>query len=119
MLMIKRTLAYLLSAAFFSTLSQAAVIDTNNPSNVAAFQSGATVTNFESVSGVTAQAITDYTSGNPVSSSAFVFNQIPGVQFSVGGAPGTNEPAVYNLSGTIAGDAHSPGNVLGPVDFDF
>jgi hypothetical protein len=32
---------------------------------------------------------------------------------------GTNEPAVYQLSGGIAGDAKSPTNVLGPVDFDF
>jgi hypothetical protein len=41
------------------------------------------------------------------------------VQFSVGGAPGTNEPALYTLSGGIANDAHSKPTVLGPVDFDF
>ena len=49
----------------------------------------------------------------------FVFDQIPGVQFSVGGAPGTNAPALYTLSGSIAGDATSPTTVLGPVGFDF
>jgi hypothetical protein len=32
---------------------------------------------------------------------------------------GTNEPALYSLSGAIAGDAHSASTVLGPVDFDF
>jgi hypothetical protein len=50
---------------------------------------------------------------------SFVFDQIAGVQFSVGGMVGTNELAVYTLSGAIAGDAKSGTNVLGPVDFDF
>jgi hypothetical protein len=106
-------------AGALTGLLQAAVINTNNAATVAAFQTGATVVNFESVSGVTPQTITTYTAGNPVASSSFVFNQIPGVEFSVGGAVGTNEPAVYKLSGGIAGDAKSPTNVLGPVDFDF
>jgi hypothetical protein len=39
---------------------------------------------------------------------------------AMGGAVGTNEPAVYQLSGpAISGHAKSPANVLGPVDFDF
>ena len=105
--------------ATFGGLLQAAVINTTNAAIVAAFQTGATVVNFESIAGRTPQTITSYTAGNPVSSSAFIFNQIPGVQFSVGGAPGTNEPALYQLSGGIAGDAKSPTTVLGPVDFDF
>jgi PEP-CTERM motif-containing protein len=103
----------------FSGLLQAAIVNTNDPAVVSAFQSGATVVNFESISGRTAQTITSYTSGNPVSASAFIFDQIPGVQFSVGGMVGTNEPALYSLSGGIAGNAHSPTTVLGPVDFDF
>jgi hypothetical protein len=98
---------------------QAAVIDTIDPGVIAAFQAGATVVNFENVTGRTPQTITSYSSGAPVSSSAFVFDQIPGVQFSVGGAPGTNAPALYSLSGGIAPDAKSPTTVLGPVDFDF
>jgi hypothetical protein len=89
----------------FGGLLGATVINTNNPADVAAFETGATVVNFETVSGVTPQTITDYTAGASVSSSAFVFNQIPGVEFSVGGAVGTNEPAVYQLSGGITGDA--------------
>ena len=32
---------------------------------------------------------------------------------------GTNKQAIYQLSGGISGDAHSPTNVMGPVDFDF
>ncbi|HEU0138268.1 MAG TPA: PEP-CTERM sorting domain-containing protein [Bryobacteraceae bacterium] len=98
---------------------QAAVIDTNDPGTIAAFQSGATVVNFESVTGLTPQAITAYTAGDAVSAGSFLFDQISGVQFSVGGAPGTNMPALYQLSGAIQGDATSPSTVLGPVDFDF
>lgn len=37
----------------------------------------------------------------------------------MGGAVGTNMPALYTLSGAIAGDAKSGSTVLGPVDFDF
>jgi len=116
--MIRRLQMCTFSVAFGGLLG-ATVINTNNPADVAAFQSGGTVVNFETVSGVTPQAITDYTAGVAVSPSAFVFNQVPGVEFSVGGAVGTNEPAVYQLSGGIAGDAKSPSNVLGSVDFDF
>lgn len=105
--------------ATFGGLLHSAVINTNDPTVVTAFQAGATVVNFESIAGRTPQAITSYTAGNPVSPSAFIFNQIPGVQFSVGGAVGTNEPALYQLSGGIAGDAKSGTTVLGPVDFDF
>lgn len=103
----------------FCGLLEATVVDTNNPAVVSAFQSGITVVNFENISGRTAQTITSYTSGDPVSPDAFVFNQISGVEFSVGGMVGTNEPALYKLSGGISGDAASPSTVLGPVDFDF
>ena len=37
------------------------------------------------------------------------------MQFSVGGAVGTNMPALYQLGGAIAGDAQSGSTVLGPV----
>ncbi len=108
---------FLLPLAF--SLLQAAVIDTNDPGTVAAFQSGAAVVDFEAVTGVTPQTITAYTAGDPVSATSFLFDQLSGVQFSVGGAPGVNMPALYQLSGSIAGDAKSPSTVLGPVDFDF
>lgn len=100
-------------------LSEATIVNTNNAATVAAFQSGATVVDFENISGITPQAITAYTAGAAVSPTSFLFNQVPGVQFSVGGMVGTNEPAVYKLGGGIAGDAKSGTNVLGPVDFDF
>jgi hypothetical protein len=98
---------------------QAAIVNTNSSGDVSAFQSGATVVDFESVSGRTPQSITSYTAGDAVSATSFVFDEISGVQFSVGGAPGTNSPALYTLSGGISSDATSPTTVLGPVDFDF
>jgi hypothetical protein len=119
MQMLLRTGLVFIIVMAYSFCAYAATIDTSSAADVAAFQLGATVNTFESISGVTPQSITSYTAGDPVSSSAFIFNQIAGVQFSVGGAPGTNEPAVYKLEGAIAGDAESPTNVLGPVDFDF
>lgn len=57
--------------------------------------------------------------GRPVLSKMFVFNQIAVIEFSVRGAVGANEPAVYQVSGGIAGYSKSRKNVLGPVDFDF
>ena len=101
------------------TAAGAAGIDTTDPGLAAAFQSGLTVQTFESLAGRTPQAITAYTQGVAVSPTAFVFNQVPGVQFSVGGAVGTNMPALYQLGGAIAAHAHSGTTVLGPVDFDF
>jgi hypothetical protein len=114
-----RDIATCVFSVTFGGFLQAAIVDTTNSAVVSAFQSGATVVNFESVSGLTPQTITSYTAGDLVSTTAFLFNEIPGVQFSVGGAPGTNEPALYQLSGGIASDAASPTTVLGPVDFDF
>ena len=42
------------------------VINTTNATDIAAFQSGATVQNFSSVTGVVAQPITAYTNGATV-----------------------------------------------------
>lgn len=96
----------------------AATIDTTNAGAIAAFQSGATVVNFETIAGITPLAITTYASGTPIPSAANLFNQVRGVQFSVGGTPGTpdTEPVVLQLGGGIAGDAHSPSNVLSGGD---
>jgi len=101
------------------TAAVAAGVDTTDPTVVAAFQSGLTVQTFDSIAGRTPQAITAYTTGVAVSPTSFVFNQVPGVQFSVGGAVGTNMPALYQLGGTLAANAHSGTTVLGPVNFDF
>lgn len=98
--------------------SYAAAIDTTDAGTVSAFQSGLTVVDFESIATRTPFAVTSYSAGTPVDESAFVFNQLSGVQFSVGGVVGTNRPALFQLGGGIAGDAHSGNTVLGPVDFD-
>lgn len=113
-----RAIALVPGSLLLCSVLQAAIVDTNNSGAVSTFQSGATVVSFESISGRTPQEITSYTAGDPVSSTSFIFDEIPGVQFSVGGTPGTNSPALYKLSGGIAGDAKSPATVLGPVDFD-
>jgi hypothetical protein len=99
-------------------VAEATVVNTNDPTAVANFQSGATVNDFENVPTRTPQAISAYTPPEVVSAGAGVFNEIPGVQFSVGGVPGTNRPALYSLTDGIAGDAKSPTTVLGPVSFD-
>jgi len=117
--MLRNITICLLTIVAFGSLLQSATINTNNPADVSAFQAGATVVNFNSISGRTPQTITSYTVGAAVSPTSFIFDQISGVQFSVGGMVGTNEPALYSLSGAIAGDAKSPPVVLGPVDFDF
>ena len=100
-------------------LAGATVVDTTDPAVAAAFQAGLTVNDFESVTGRTPQPITTYTAGDAIDASSFVFDQLPGVQFSVGGAVGTNMPALFKLGGSLAGDAHSGSTVLGPVGFDF
>ena len=99
-------------------VAEATVINTNNATDVANFQNGATVNDFENVPTRTPQTITAYTQGDPVSADARVFDQIPGVKFSVGGQVGVNTPALFSLSDGIAGDAKSPTTVLGPVGFD-
>ncbi|MFT3717493.1 PEP-CTERM sorting domain-containing protein [Pseudorhodoferax sp.] len=109
-----------LAFAACSTLATADVIVTRDAATIAAFQSGATVLDFEGSTphGRTPQAISSYTSGLAVDPGAFLFDQAPGVKFTVGGMVGVNAPAIYRLEGAVAGDAHSGSNVLGTVNFD-
>jgi hypothetical protein len=102
--------------ALFSFAANAAIVTTTDPGVIAAFQTGATVFDFESVTGKSPTTITAYNATDVVPASSRVFNQIPGVQFSVGGNPlGGSNPALLSLSGAIAGDAASPTTVLGPT----
>jgi hypothetical protein len=96
-------------------LAHAVPVNTADPGAIAAFQAGATVNTLESVPTRTPQAITSYTTGDPVGATAYVFDQIPGAQFSVGGQPGVNMPALFSLGGSIAGDARSASTVLAPT----
>jgi len=101
-----------------TALMSAAIIDTTDAGTIAAFQTGATVVSFESIGGITPMAITAYTDGVPATLGSTLFNEVPGVQFSVGGNPGSpeTEPIVLQLGGGIAGDAASATNVLGSAD---
>lgn len=109
-----------IGAALLATagLGRAALVDTTSASAVSSFQNGADVLTFDAVQGRTPQAISSYTAGDPVSATALIFDEFANVRFSVGGTPGVNKPALYQLSGGIAGDAASGDTVLGPVDFD-
>jgi hypothetical protein len=111
------------TAMFFAPLvlcgaMYADVIVTTDPNVAAQFQQGLTTVDFENLSGITPQTITSYTSGAAVSSSALLFtlppnSQQPDVEMTAGGMVGVNGAVVYQLSGGIAGDAHSGTNVLG------
>jgi PEP-CTERM motif len=105
-----------------STLASAGVLVTRDAAAIAAFQQGLTVLDFEGTAplGRTPQTITNYQLDVAVNPAAFLFDQAPGVQFSVGGMVGVNMPAIYQLSGSLVGrDAASGSNVLGTVGFDF
>src|SRR5689334_5772282 len=100
---------------------------TINTSNVTsadyiAFTTGATVQNFESVSGLTPLSTTAYTNGTPVPPSAQMHGQIPNLFFHSGGANPNNTAAnpgtpvgLLSLAGGIAGNAHSGTNVVAPL----
>ena len=97
------------------SVAHAASVDTSDAGTIATFQTGASVNTLEAVPTRTPQAITSYTTGDPVDATAFVFDQIAGAQFSVGGQPGVNMPALFSLGGGIAGDATSASTVLAPT----
>lgn len=109
--------------ACVSSEALAVTINTNNVANpdYVALTTGATVQNFESVSGLTPLSITAYTNGTPVPPTAQMHGQIPSLFFHSGGAnpnntaanPGT-PVALVTLAGGIAGNAHSGTNVVVP-----
>ncbi len=111
---------FLVSACLLGAcgLTQAAGINTSNAAQVAAFQTGLTVNTFEAVATRAPTVIESYAAGAAVGATSFVFDQIAGVQFSVGGAVGVNRPALFSLSNGISADAKSGSTVLGPVGFD-
>lgn len=97
-------------------------INTNNAAQVTAFQAGATIVNFDALAG--ALAATSYAGADSTPSAGHtVSNPVAGVWFNSGGAtpldPVSN-PGVpvglLNLQGGIAGDAHSPSNIVVPLD---
>lgn len=106
-------------ALAFAAAAHAAPVTTTDLAVVQAFQQGLAVETFDNVGGGrTPMALPSYTSGLPVTEAAQVYDQVAGVRFSVGGTVGVNRPALYQLQGGLAGDAHSGDTVLGTVDFD-
>jgi hypothetical protein len=120
-----KRLITLAALAASGQLAQAGSHNTADRAAVDGFQHGLTVLDFEAqppgstTAAPVAMPITRYASGLAVPPSAHLFDQSPGVKFSVGGTPGVNRPAVYRLEGSLARDAASGSNVLGGVDFDF
>jgi hypothetical protein len=113
--------------ALADSTAYAITINTNNVTDpdYIAFTTGATVQNFENVAGLTPLSITAYTNGTPVPSGAQMHGEIPGLFFHSGGAnpnnttanPGT-PVALLTLAGGIAGNAHSPTNVVAPLQIN-
>jgi hypothetical protein len=103
--------------------TEGTVINTTNPADIAAFQSGATVQTFDSISGITAVPITSY-SPLDITGTAALFTKDPAQSpfYNSGGAsfndPGSNPGTPIGIvapSGAIAGDKFSGNNVAGPL----
>jgi hypothetical protein len=91
----------------------AAPVNTNNPAEVAAFQSGATVIDFDSLSGITPLSINAFTSDTVVPNSALLLQQLQtpdGIGITSGGGIGG---VVLDLQSPIDGAAVSGTGVLG------
>jgi len=109
--------------AMLPTKSSALSLITSNPSEVAQFQAGATVENFDNLSALT---ITSYDNGQTVPAgdrfSSRNLATFTSPFFNSGGAsfnnpvgnPGT-PIGIFAPSGAIAGDVKSPNNVAGPM----
>ncbi|MHC1768993.1 MAG: hypothetical protein AB9869_32705 [Verrucomicrobiia bacterium] len=103
--------------------TEGTVINTTNPADIAAFQSGATVQTFDSISGITAVPITSY-SPLDITGTGALFTKDPAQSpyYNSGGAS-FNDPAsnpgtpigIVAPSGAIAGDKFSGNNVAGPL----
>jgi hypothetical protein len=112
-----------------STVVGAAPINTNDINVYNLFATGATVQDFESIGGVTPLGLNSYAnaldSSTAVPAGAQLSLDVDGLLFHSGGGsfnnptgnPGT-PTAVLELSGGIAGDAHSASNVVGSLEIN-
>jgi hypothetical protein len=114
-----------------SAVAGAAPINTNDINVYNAFATGATVQNFESISGMTPLDLSSYTnsanSSTAVPAAAQLSLDIDGLLFHSGGGS-FNDPtgagkqgtptALLSLSDVIAGDAHSASNVVGSLEIN-
>jgi hypothetical protein len=118
--------AFVLAAA--APAAHADFINTTDNTVYTTFASGATVQSFSSIATLTPLALSSYANafgGTTVPSTAELGSQISGLHFHSGGAsfndpvgnPGT--PAAFlQLTGGIAGDAHSASNVVGSIQIN-
>ena len=121
MLMAELTAAVLVFGALGS--AQAVTINTNVAGNIAAFQAGATVENFDT--GLTGLVITNYSGVNVPAGSQFNSRSLANPlvpEFNSGGATFTNPASnpgtpvgVFNPEGGIAAEVSSQTNVIGPL----
>ena len=105
------------------TESSGLTLITSDPSQVAQFQAGATVENFDSLSALTitsydngqiVPAANRFSSGNLITFTSPFFNS-GGASFNDPvGNPGT-PIGIFDPDGAIAGDVKSPNNVAGPL----
>lgn len=102
-----------------SGIAHAAAISLTSEAEIASFQNGLRVETFENVTGRTPLRIDAYTSGLDVPAGATIFNEVAGVQFSVGGTVGVNRPALYELALGGGSDSNVLNTVLGAVSFEF
>jgi hypothetical protein len=106
--------------------AHAIIINTNNAAAISAFQTGATIENFDS--GLTGLSITSYAPVNVPAGSQFSSRNInnPSVPFfHSGGGSFNNPPAnlgtpvgVFNPEGGIAAEVSSQNNVIGPLEIN-
>ena len=109
--------------AMQSTESSALALITSNPSEVAQFQTGAIVENFDDLAALTITSYDDgqivpaanrFSSRNPVTFTSPFFNS-GGASFNDPvGNPGT-PIGIFSPDGAIAGNVKSPNNVAGPL----
>jgi hypothetical protein len=109
-----------------SAVADAAPINTNDINVYNQFATGATVQNFENVAGVTPLDLSSYANALDSSTNVPAGSQlsldIAGLLFHSGGGSANNPignpgtpTALLNLTGAVAGDAHSASNVVGSL----
>jgi hypothetical protein len=120
----RKTGLLLIVSALTAALAWSAPVITNDPSVIAAFQGGATVINFDSLSGITPLSLNAFTDDTAVPNNALLLQQLqPGGGIGItsgagiGGAVLNLEPPIDTaaVSGSgVLGSAFNPAGVNGP-----
>jgi hypothetical protein len=114
----------LVAVSALSVPLSAAVVDTNDPNVVAAFQSGATVITFDALSGITPLSISAFTDDTATPNSAILLRQLQtpgGIGITSGGGIGgvvlDLQPPIDSAAtsgSSVLGSSFNPGGVNGP-----